>query len=214
MKGRRIEYSELELVFIRVRSTWPRRELHRAFVEVFGRDDVSLSNLASLCKREGWLTGRSGRFEKGHETYNKGRKGVCAPGSEKGWFRKGHLGGAAAARVQPIGAERISKRGYRERKVNNDMPLQRRWRAVHLIEWEAAHGPIPDGHCLKCLDGDRLNTDPENWACIPRALLPRLAGGNRACRALAYDDAPPELRPILLRIAQLENEAREKERAQ
>jgi hypothetical protein len=32
---------------------------------------------------------------------------------------------------------------------------------------------------LKCLDGNKQNTDPSNWEAVPRALLPRLAGGNR-----------------------------------
>jgi hypothetical protein len=77
-----------------------------------------------------------------------------------------------------------------------------------LIEWEAANGPLPRDHALKCLDGNRLNTDPANWACIPRALLPRLAGRWRR----AYDTAPPELRPTLLAIATLEHAAREARR--
>ena len=89
------------------------------------------------------------------------------------------------------------------------MPFQRRWRGVHLIRWEEANGPLPPGHCLKCLDGDKLNTAPKNWACVPRALLPRLIGGNRHRNLLPFDEAPPELRPILLATARLEHAARE-----
>src|SRR5579872_147759 len=64
MKGRAISYSAAEMSFIRRRKTKPREELHAAFVEKFGRSDVSVANLGGLCKRMGWLTGpRLGRFK-------------------------------------------------------------------------------------------------------------------------------------------------------
>ncbi|WP_333611908.1 HNH endonuclease [Brevundimonas bullata] len=88
------------------------------------------------------------------------------------------------------------------------MPLQSRWRLVHLVEWEAVNGPIPEGQCLKSVDGDRSNTDPSNWQMIPRALLPRLNGG-RFKKHLAYDEAAPEVRPALLTIAKIDHRARE-----
>ena len=47
-----------------------------------------------------------------------------------------------------------------ERKIHDGLPLQSRWRAVHLLNWEAINGPIPKSHCLKCLDGNRLNVAP------------------------------------------------------
>ncbi|MFD2855379.1 HNH endonuclease [Seohaeicola zhoushanensis] len=84
------------------------------------------------------------------------------------------------------------------------MPLQARWRAVHLIHWEERNGPLPKGYALKCLDGDKLNTDPANWEAI-RALLPRLNG--RFGRN--YDTAPAELKPTIMTITKLEHRARE-----
>ena len=53
----------------------------------------------------------------------------------------------------------------------------------------AADGPVPDGHRLKCLDGDKTNCDPSNWEAVPMALAPRLNG--RFGRG--YDTAPAEL---------------------
>lgn len=110
--------------------------------------------------------------------------------------------------VDRLGTERVSKDGYLERKVNDDLPLQRRWRAVHLVEWEKINGSLPAGHALKCLDGNKLNTDPSNWACVPRALLPRLNG--RFGRD--FENAPAELKPTILAIAKLEHKAREAQR--
>ena len=204
VRGSPIHYSDEELGWIKACSDMPRPETHALFVQVYNRPDVSLSNFNALCKRNGWLTGRTGRFVKGQVAHNAG-KSFCPAGIEKGWFKAGERRGVATKLYRPIGTERVSKDGYRERKVNDDLPLQRRWRAVHVIEWEAINGPLPVGHCLKCLDGDRLNTDPANWVCIPRAVLPRLNG--RFGRD--YDNAPAELKPTILAVARLEHAARE-----
>lgn len=205
MKGRRITYTDAELAWIEAHAHLPRRDLHAAFVRAFDRPDVTIDNIKSLCTRRGWLTGRTGQFAAGQTPHNKG-KPFCPPGSEKGWFRKGERRGVATRLYKPIGTERISKDGYLERKVNDDLPLQARWRAVHLIEWERINGPVPAGHALKCLDGNRQNTDPSNWMPVPRAILPRLTG---RWRAIPYDTAPAELKPILLAAARVEHEARQ-----
>ena len=204
MRGRQLSYSEAELAWIEANATLPRATLHRLFVARFGRADVSQINLAALCKRRGWLTGRTGQYEKGQAPANKGVKGVRYPGCEKGWFRKGERRGVATRLYKPIGTERITRDGYVERKIHDRLPLQSRWRAVHLIRWEEANGPLPEGHALKCLDGDKTNTDPSNWAAIPRALLPRLNG--RFGRD--FETAPTEVKRTILAVAKLEHAAR------
>lgn len=206
MKGKPITYSDQELAWIRARANMPRRALHAEFVAGFGRADVNFDNFKALCSRRGIKTGRSGCFPKGHVPVNKGRKGYIAPGCEKGWFKKGERRGVATKLYKPIGTERISKDGYLERKINDDLPLQRRWRGVHRINWEKANGPIPDGHRLKSLDGNKLNTAASNWVAVPFALGPRLSGVKRGVN---YDTAPAELRPVLLTAARLEHAIRE-----
>ena len=93
---------------------------------------------------------RSTQFKKGATPWNKGKKGTCGlhPNCRPSQFKKGELTGRAAQIRQPIGAERLSKEGYLQRKVNDDLPFQRRWRSVHSLVWEAAHGPIPKGHIV------------------------------------------------------------------
>ena len=75
----------------------------------------------------------------------------------------------------------------------------------HRWLWERANGPVPEGHALKCLDGDRTNTDPANWMAVPRALLPRLYG---KC-GRNYDAAEPEVKPAIMAVARLEQRAAE-----
>jgi hypothetical protein len=76
--------------------------------------------------------------------------------------------------------------------------MQSRWRFVHLIRWEEVNGPVPGGMKLKCLDGDRTNTDPDNWEAIPQGMLPKLT------RKRGFDHAPQELKPTLMALAKLD----------
>lgn len=207
MKGRRIDWWPDELAWIPETVSWypTRRAQWQAFQRRFGRGDISLAAFGSLCKRKGWATGRDGRFRKGQVPHNKGKPMPYHPNSARTRFQPGGRSGRAAELWKPIGTERVSKGGYRERKVNDDLPLQSRWRAVHLIRWEALHGPLPPGHALKCLDGERLNTDPANWRAVPRGMLPRLNGKS----GRGYDSAPAELKPIIMATAQLAHAAHE-----
>lgn len=117
--------------------------------------------------------GANGRFQKGLTPWNKGKSHVAGGRSAETRFKPGHLGGKARNQYKPIGSERISKDGYLERKINDDLPLQKRWRAVHLIEWEAANGPLPAGHAIAFKDGDKTNRSPDNLELITRAELMR-----------------------------------------
>jgi hypothetical protein len=215
--GRSLLFSREEIDWLHLNCTTMIPDLHRAFCETFLRKDITAGQLLSLRKRRNWRTGRSGRFEKGMIPPNKGMR--CAPGTggrhpnaQRTHFKKGERKGRAARLYKPIGAERISKDGYRERKVHDGLPMQSRWQTVQRIEWEAAHGLVPEGMVLKCRDGNKLNTEPSNWQLVPRAIIPRLNGGPHR-RRVSYDQAPAELKPTLMAVAKLEHEIRTKRRA-
>ena len=206
--GRHVDrrYSAEELSFVEWRQAMSRPALRAAFVEKFGRADVTVDDIKSLCTRKGWVTGRTGCFEKGMTPANKGKRMPFNAASAKTQFKPGQRTGRANALYKPIGTERISKEGYRERKVHDGLPMQSRWKAVHRMEWEAKHGPLAGGMVLKRIGTDKLDANPSNWEAIPQAMLPRLNG--RFGRG--YDDAPPELKPTILAVAKLEHLARTK----
>ena len=211
MKGRAIPYSAEELAFIQARKAWPRQELWQAFTFNFGRDDVLPMHIKALCKRKGWMTGRTGCFSAGQTPHNKGKPFPAArdhPNCRKTQFKKGQ----EPHNTNFLGHERVSKDGYVEVSIEQTNPhtgYHRRYVLKHRHEWERANGPVPEGHALKCLDGDKTNCAPANWEAVPRALLPRLAGGNRYKRHLAFDDAEPEIKPIILATAKLRLKAKE-----
>lgn len=214
MKGRAIRYSAEEMAWLETNRLLPISEYHAGFAAEFGRSDVSAVNLHSLRKRKGWKTGRTGCFEKGQAPVNKGKP--CAPGTggrhpnaRATQFKKGERTGIAQKHYKPIGYERITIDGYRERKVNDGPVFKDRWQLVQRIEWEKANGPIPEGYALKCLDGNKLNCSPENWEPVHRGVLARLNGG-RHRKTLPYDAAPPELRPIVMASAKLKHALHER----
>ena len=123
--------------------------------------------------RRGDNVGKNTRFQKGHNTWNKGVSYTAGGRSGETRFKPGHLSGRAAQLIKPIGFERVTKDGYLERKINNDLPLQKRWRAVHLLIWEAAHGPLPKGYAVAFKDGNKRNLALENLELVPRTELMR-----------------------------------------
>ena len=199
MKGVSIPYSEVELAFLRSHEKTPRRELTELFNTKFKRD-ISLTNINAKCKRMGLRTGRTGHYEKGQVSWNKGRKGWCPAGAEKGWFKKGNV----AHNTKPIGSERVcSKDGYvliKTDAINPNTGFNGRWIAKQIHLWEAINGPIPEGHFLKSLDGNRKNTDPSNWVCLPNGMKPRLV---QSPAGQDYDGSHPQIKPTILATAKL-----------
>ena len=125
-----------------------------------------------LRRGDGGNLGRAHRFKKGGTPWNKGLRGIDIGGKETR-FQPGHISGRAAEAYRPIGTERESKDGYLERKVHDGMPLQSRWRAVHLIVWEAENGPLPPGHAIAFKDGDKRNFALANLELVSRAEMMR-----------------------------------------
>lgn len=210
MKGRAIIYQPEELAWIEARKEMPRTEAHALFCAYWKRDDVSIGAYNGLCKRKGWTTGRTGCFSAGQAPRNKG-KPMSAETRAKvvgTMFKKGQL----PHNTRGHGHERIDSRdGYVVMIVEEMNP----WTGAatrpvhkHRYLWEHVNGPIPEGYALKCLDGDKTNTDPSNWEAVPRGVLVRLNGGRHKKR-LAFDEAPAELKPTVMATAKLLHRARE-----
>lgn len=157
------------------------RDLRRSLRAVYarakafglGKSDAYLQSPAACRLRRGDEVGAAFRFKKGQVPANKGlrRPGWAAGRMRDTQFKKGHRGGRAGQLYQPIGAERISQDGYLQMKVNDDFPLQARWRSVHVLVWEAAHGPVPVGHAVTFGNGDKADIRLENLVLVSRREL-------------------------------------------
>lgn len=146
-------------------------------------------------------SGVTGYFEKGHEPMNKGRKQTEYMSPEAiertaaTRFHKGNL----PHNTKPIGYERITVDGYVEVKIAMRPSAQNKndnFPGKHVLAWEAENGPIPEGYCLRFLDGNKQNCSIDNLALVSRAEHIEITRRN-----LAFDN--PELTKTGIAVAKL-----------
>ena len=139
--------------------------------------------------------GEQFRFKKGHVPAIKGRtwddfglpeetrsrmRATC--------FKKGNM----PHNMVPVGTETMRADGYIWRKIAEPD----KWRPLHILIWEEANGPVPEGMCVTFLDGDRSNADVGNLMLISRREN-RIF--NRPCAKERTDDAQLTKANIALR---------------
>ena len=127
--------------------------------------DYTRHQIKGAITRNKLNTGRTGRFEKGRATWNKGTKGLTKANVTS--FKKGQK----PHNYKPLGSERITKDGYCEIKVSD---TGRRWRPKHVLIYEKHHGKVPKGSAVIFLDGDKRNFDIDNLYLVTRSQLAML----------------------------------------
>lgn len=104
----------------------------------------------------------SGRFKKGHKTWNKNLKGICL--SPNTLFKKGHN-----FNNKPIGSERINKDDLIEVRVENRLKNGKFWIRKHVLIWQTHHlQSVPDDCLIRFLDGNKRNFDINNLILVTR----------------------------------------------
>lgn len=96
---------------------------------------------------------RATQFKPGQIPANKGlrRPGWFCGRMRETQFKKGRPANESP-RYAPIGTEQVNaKRGVLMRKMTDDPSIYpaARWTPVHVLVWEAEHGPIPEGHFVR-----------------------------------------------------------------
>jgi hypothetical protein len=96
--------------------------------------------------------------------------------------RQNYKKGRIADNILPIGTERVNKQGYTLVKVNaikgehgNNQTYHDNWKFKQILVWEQHHGPVPPGHNVIFLDGDKNNFGISNLCCIPTKYMGVLA---------------------------------------
>lgn len=140
-----------------------------------------------------------GRFKPGLIPWNKGKKGWSAPGIERTQFKPGQR----PHTWRPIGTEVIREGGLLYRKVRDDGPTHRHYKAVHIMVWEAAHGPVPRGHAIVFRDRlpKHINITLDRLELVTRAEL---------MRRNSYHNLPDDIRGVITMGARLTRVINEK----
>ncbi len=164
------QYTQEQIEFLRELSEKGlfNSEMARLFNQRFGtsRTESAIKNMRT---KYGLKTSARKVWQKGHEPWNKGRKGVSYEGMKATQYKKG----SKAHNWVPIGSERITKDGYIQVKVQ-DGQLQKNWKGKHILVWEEHNGPVPPGHAVIFGDGNIRNFSPGNLLLVSRKQLARL----------------------------------------
>ncbi len=113
-------------------------------------------------------SGLTGRFEKGHEPWTKGKKWAdymseeAQERSRKTCYDHAHI----PENALPVGSIRMTKDGYLIKKVQERGYQWERWQLLHRLIWEEHNGPIPKGQVLTFKNGDKTDCRLENLALI------------------------------------------------
>lgn len=125
------------------------------------KTDYKINQIKAFRKNHYLISGISGKFEKGHVSSNKGKKGLYIPGSEKGWFKKGQR----PPNWQPVNTEIVDTQGYHKIKIAEP----NKWKFKHIMEWEKHNGKIPDGCNIVFKDNNKDNIDITNLMLVTKA---------------------------------------------
>ena len=111
-------------------------------------------------------SGLTGQFEKGHVSFNKGRKWdeYLSKESQERCRSTTYKKGDMPVNHREIGSERINIYGYTEIKVGEP----NKWDLKHRVIYEKEYGKVPKGCCLIFLDGNKQHIELSNLKLVSR----------------------------------------------
>jgi hypothetical protein len=145
---------------------------YKELTELFNKKyncSLAYFNIYEKCKRIGISNGRIGFFLPGNVPHNKG-KNFSPAGAEKGRFKKGNK----PSNKKQVGYERKQVDGYTYVKISDKNEGKKCWKYKHVLVYEKAHGPVPEGYCVVFCDGNKNNFDLDNLALMSRDELVRM----------------------------------------
>ena len=196
-------WSEEEINFLRENYPhYPNKEVIEMLEEKFGIE-ISRRNLLNVKHRYNIpdkAIPNSGRYKKGHTTWNKGKKmsDETKEKVKKTWFKKGMI----AQNRKPIGSTRVSVDGYKLIKIAEP----NKWALYHRHLWEKTHGEkLSKNEVVIFADGDKTNFDIDNLVKVSRSNLLYLNNNK-----LIFDD--PELTKTGVNVSKVAERINELER--
>jgi len=146
--------------------------------------------LTATCQRYGITGTRDTRFQPGQDAWNQGRDGWSPGGaSVTSRFQPGQI----SSNALPIGSVKRNGQGYWVIKISHGATSHRghspdNWLFCQRDLWQQHHGPIPAGHNILFLDGDRDHIDIDNLICLPRKVCGEWQRQIRVANATTLDE--------------------------
>lgn len=140
-------------------------ELADAVNAKYGEGTITPGLMRAYKKNRGITSGLTGHFKKGQVSHNKGLKQTDFMSSEAiertkaTRFQKGHVphNGNTPVGTVRLRREKNGRPYYWEKVAQPD-----KWRMKHVLEWERAHGHVPDGSMVTFANGDSTDYRIDN----------------------------------------------------
>jgi len=178
-----------ELVGHPLKSTYQKARLLK-----LGKSAAFFASDASGRIKHGATKGAGTRFGKGQAPWNKGTHFEAGGKSVLTRFPPGII----PHNYAPIGSLRVTTVGYLQRKVTDTGYPPADWVSVHKLVWQAAHGPVPEGHVVAFKPGRRTTVEEE----ITLDALELVSKQDLMARN-TVQNLPPELRDTVRALSTL-----------
>lgn len=157
---------------------------------------VTESQIRAYTRNHKMKSGRTGYFERGNESWNKGMKGWQAGGrSIETQFKPRSVNPDYRAFNQAeVGDEVIDTYGYRKRKIAQP----NKWEFCHVLLWREHFGDVPEGHIVRFLDNDKTNISIDNLCLVSRG-----ANGVLNKQEKKLQEFEPDARKAVAAVAEL-----------
>jgi hypothetical protein len=153
-------YTKAEIHFIE--RTVPGRsyeETRQLFNERFGTS-LTFGQIQRVLHRLGLKNGRVMRFGPDRPSPSKGKKGIIPPG-----FQKWRESGGKNSNERPVGDEIINYFGHIMVKTTKG------WKPRRVVIWEETYGPIPEGHVIILVNGNKSDMSLDNMFMVSKREL-------------------------------------------
>ena len=166
--GSNVAYPEKWNVWLKENSSkMSRSELTRNFNQTFNQNK-SVNAIKTYCNLRKWYSPSNGRFKKGNISWQTGVKGdeFRSHYTEESLYRLSH---PELTRKLKIGDEYLRRKNdpYIVVSVEPNKNITDRSVPKRRYVWELHNGKIPKDHYVINLDGNHMNNDLNNLACIP-----------------------------------------------
>lgn len=84
------------------------------------------------------------------------------------YYKKHGIKSGVASRYMPIGSLVFRTGEWYYEKVADGPNSNDNWRSKHVMVWEQSYGPVPKGHMVIFLNGNRRDYSLENLALCPK----------------------------------------------
>jgi len=178
-----------ELVGHPLKSTYQKARLLK-----LGKSDEFYASDASGRIKHGATKSASTQYQRGNVPWHKGKRFEAGGRSVLTRFPPGVI----PHNYAPIGSLRVTTVGYLQRKVTDTGYSPADWVSVHKLVWEAAHGPVPEGHVVAFKPGRRTTVEDE----ITLDALELVSRQDLMARNTVHN-LPPELRETVHALSSL-----------